>query len=174
MSVAMPRSPRHTTRGVVFIHGAPTALCPHIAWAIEAVLDQRISIDWIPQPILPRTVRTELSLTGAVGTGAELASALRGWEGLRYEVTEDPTEVSDGSRWSFTPSLGIHHSMTSVNGDAVIHEDRLRDAMIRNRGDADALQEEIDLLLGVPWDDELEPFRYAGEGAPVRWLHKVG
>ena len=36
------------------------------------------------------------------------------------------------------------------------------------------LQEEIDLLLGVPWDDELEPFRFAGEGSPVRWLHKVG
>ena len=25
----------------------------------------------------------------------------------------------------------------------------------------------------MPWDDELEPFRYAGEGAPVRWLHQV-
>ncbi|WP_353511427.1 DUF3145 domain-containing protein [Intrasporangium sp.] len=174
MSVAMPRSPRYTTRGVVFIHGAPTALCPHIVWAIEAVLDQRISLDWIPQPILPRTVRTELSWTGAVGTGAELASALRGWEGLRYEVTEDPTAVSDGSRWSFTPSLGIHHTMTSVSGDAVVQEDRLRDALIRSRGDAAALQDEMDLLLGVPWDDELEPFRYAGEGAPVRWLHKVG
>ena len=24
------------------------------------------------------------------------------------------------------------------------------------------------------WDDELEPFRYAGAGAPVRWLHRVG
>ncbi|MHB1008995.1 MAG: DUF3145 family protein, partial [Propionibacteriaceae bacterium] len=28
-------------------------------------------------------------------------------------------------------------------------------------------------LLGAPWDDELEPFRYAGDGAPVRWLHQV-
>ena len=43
MSVAMQRSSRYTTRGVVFIHGAPTALCPHIVWAIEAVLDQRIA-----------------------------------------------------------------------------------------------------------------------------------
>ena len=24
-----------------------------------------------------------------------------------------------------------------------------------------------------PWDDELESFRHAGEGAPVRWLHQV-
>jgi hypothetical protein len=45
---------------------------------------------------------------------------------------------------------------------------------MRTRGDADALQDEIDLLLGVPWDEELEVFRYAGDGASVRWLHKVG
>ena len=32
---------------------------------------------------------------------------------------------------------------------------------------------EIDNLLGKPWDDELETFRHAGEGAPVRWLHQV-
>ncbi len=33
---------------------------------------------------------------------------------------------------------------------------------------------ELDLALGQAWDDELEPFRYAGDGAPVRWLHRVG
>ena len=27
---------------------------------------------------------------------------------------------------------------------------------------------------GEAWDEELEPFRHAGEGAPVRWLHQVG
>jgi hypothetical protein len=27
--------------------------------------------------------------------------------------------------------------------------------------------------MGGPWDRELEPFRFAGEGAPVRWLHQV-
>ena len=48
------------------------------------------------------------------------------------------------------------------------------EAIARTRGDVIALQEEIDLLLGVPWDEELEPFRYAGDGAPVRWLHQVG
>jgi len=37
-----------------------------------------------------------------------------------------------------------------------------------------SLEAELRLLLGQPWDDELEPFRHAGEGAPVRWLHQVG
>lgn len=171
MSVVRPRV---STRGVVFVHGAPTALCPHVTWAIEAVLGHQVSIDWTPQPVAPRTVRAELTWTGPVGTGAELASALRGWDGLRYEVTEEPSASADGGRWSYTPRLGIHHTMTSVSGDAVVQEDRLREAIARTRGDVIALQEEIDLLLGVPWDEELEPFRYAGDGAPVRWLHQVG
>lgn len=171
MSVVRPRV---STRGVVFVHGAPTALCPHVTWAIEAVLGHQVSIDWTPQPVAPRTVRAELTWTGAVGTGAALASALRGWDGLRYEVTEEPSPSADGGRWSYTPRLGIHHTMTSVSGDAVVQEDRLREAIARTRGDVIALQEEIDLLLGVPWDEELEPFRYAGDGAPVRWLHQVG
>jgi hypothetical protein len=35
-------------------------------------------------------------------------------------------------------------------------------------------EHEVDRLLGKPWDDELEPFRRAGDGAPVRWLHAAG
>ena len=34
-----------------------------------------------------------------------------------------------------------------------------------------ALEQELERLLGTPWDNELEPFRRAGDGAPVRWLH---
>ena len=48
---------------------------------------------------------------------------------------------------------------------------------MRNAMSADepgAMLAELDLALGRAWDDELEPFRYAGEGAAVRWLHKVG
>ena len=32
----------------------------------------------------------------------------------------------------------------------------------------------VDKLLGAPWDEALEPFRRAGDGAPVTWLHRVG
>jgi hypothetical protein len=61
-----------------------------------------------------------------------------------------------------------------MHGDILIPEDRLRAAMQRaGRGEAD-LESELSKLLGKPWDDELEPFRYAGAGAPVRWLHRVG
>jgi hypothetical protein len=37
-----------------------------------------------------------------------------------------------------------------------------------------SLEAELSLLLGEPWDAELEPFRRAGDGAPVRWLNATG
>jgi len=37
-----------------------------------------------------------------------------------------------------------------------------------------ALEEELSRLLGEPWDCELEPFRCAADGAPVRWLNATG
>ena len=170
VSVAMPCV---MTRGVVFIHSTPTALCPHIIWALESALGQQIAVKWTRQPLGPTLVRAELAWAGEAGAGATIASALRGWDHLRYEVTEDPSPGSDGSRWSHTPSLGIHHTWTSAGGDAVINEDRLRAAISVSKGDPGVLAQELDLLLGVAWDNELEPFRYAGDGDSVRWLHKV-
>ncbi len=60
-----------------------------------------------------------------------------------------------------------------MNGDILVGEDRLKQAMVTAALGVRDLAEGIDDLLGRPWDDELEPFRYAGDGAPVRWLHKV-
>ena len=55
-----------------------------------------------------------------------------------------------------------------------MREDRLRSALARASSDPGVtVEEEIAGLLGAPWDEELEPFRYAGDGAPVRWLHQV-
>ena len=163
-----------TSRGVVYVHSAPTSLCPHIGWALESTLGQRVDLDWTPQPAGSRLVRAELTWVADAGTGARIASALRGWDHLRYEVTEEPSPGVDGSRWSHTPGLGIHHSWVSASGDALVHEDQIRAAVARAAGDAAMLQAELDQVLGAAWDRELEPFRYAGEGAPVRWLHQVG
>jgi hypothetical protein len=32
----------------------------------------------------------------------------------------------------------------------------------------------LDKALGTAWDAELEPYRYAGDGAPVTLLTRVG
>jgi hypothetical protein len=163
-----------TTRGVLFVHSAPSALCPHIEWAAGGVLGLRLTLDWIPQPASPGTFRTELSWQGEAGTGARLTSALRGWAHLRYEITEEPSGGSDGARWSHTPELGIFHAMMDIHGNVVVSEDRVRMAMEVGRDDPLRMRNELELALGQAWDEELEPFRYAGDGAPVRWLHRVG
>jgi hypothetical protein len=161
-------------RGVVFIHSAPRALCPHLEWAVGRVLGRAVSFDWTDQAVLAGSRRAEFYWTGPAGTGAALATAIRGWEHLRFEVTEDPTPRSDGGRWLHTPSLGIHYALTDSAGNVVIGEDRIRYAMELAAGDPRELERELKVALGSAWDDELEPFRHASDDAPVVWLHKVG
>ena len=164
---------RTTSRGVLFVHSAPSALCPHIEWAVGGVLGLPANPTWTPQPAQSGTYRAELSWTGATATAAAVASGLRGWNQLRFEVTEDPSATSEGQRYSYTPDLGVFHAMTGLHGDVLIPEDRIKAFRVKAAlGEVD-LESALDGLLGVAWDAELEPFRHAGDGAPVRWLHQV-
>ena len=163
-----------TARGVVFVHSAPRALCPHIEWAAGRALDRAVNFSWVDQPVLRGAQRAEFYWEGAQGTGAQLAAALRGWEHLRYEVTEDATAGSDGGRWMHTPDLGIFFAQTDTAGNLVIPEDRVRYAMELAGSNALELHRELRLALGQAWDDELEVFRHASDDNQVVWLHKVG
>lgn len=161
-------------RGVLYVHSAPAALCPHIEWAVGAALGAQEKLEWEPQPAAPGTYRAEINWMAIQGSGAKLASSLRGWAHLRYEITEEASEGSDGSRWSHTPELGIFHATTDVTGNIMVSEDRIRYAYEQASGDPSAVYHELSLALGEAWDEELEPFRQAADGANVRWLHRVG
>ena len=163
-----------SARGVIYVHSAPRALCPHLEWAVGRALGRAVNFEWDEQPVLPGARRAEFCWEGPVGTGASLSSAMHGWEHLRFEVTEDPTPRSDGGRWLHTPDLGIHYAQTDAAGNVVIGEDRIRYAMEIAAGDVRELQRELSVALGQAWDDELEIFRHASDQAPVVWLHKVG
>lgn len=163
-----------TTRGVLFVHACPRALSSHVEWAIAAVLEREVSLSWGTQPVLPSTVRAELTWHGPAGSGARLVTALRGFTGLRYEVTEDPSPGHEGERYSYTPNLGVFRATVGLHGDVQISEDRLRAAMAESMQNGTSLRADLDALLGSAWDAELEPFRYAGQGAQVRYLHRVG
>lgn len=156
------------------IHSAPAALRPHLEWAIGGVFGRPVELHWSDQPAEPRALRTEYTWQGPVGTGAKLASALRGCDRLRFEVTEEPTASTEGLRWAYTPSLGVFSAAIGATGDVMVHEDRLRQAILADALGRRPLIEAVADLLGEPWDGELEAFRQAGEGAPVRWLHQVG
>lgn len=161
------------TRGVIYVHSAPSAVCPHVEWALAGVLGVRVNPDWTGQPVSTGSYRMELSWQGESGTGATLASALRGWKQVRYEVTEEPSPGCEGARYSYTPDLGLFHAVTGIHGDILIPEDRLKSAVVKATLGEATLEQELSALLGQRWDEELEPFRYAGDGAPVRWLHQV-
>ncbi len=185
-----------TVRGVLQIHSAPPALSPHIEWAVAGVFGVPVHLHWIEQPASPGSVRTELAWEGRPGSSGEIASALASWKMLRFEVTEEASPGCDAVRFSCTPALGMFSAALSANGDIMISENRLRAVMTLAASSAEgdssglrglqelhtprhpalggSLEAELALLLGVPWDAELEPFRHASAGAPVRWLHATG
>lgn len=156
------------TRGVLYVHAAPSALRPHLEWAVGGAFGAPVRLEWQAQPAEPGLQRCEHSWVGPVGIGAKVVSALRGWEHLRFELTEEPTATTDGQRWMWTPRLGLFRGQVGQSGDIVVPEERIRWAMAQDDPDSALLD-----LLGEPWDAELEVFRWAGEGAPVRWLHSA-
>jgi hypothetical protein len=156
-----------STTGVVYIHSSPAALCPHVEWALSDALDCRANLKWTAQPAFDGQLRATTNWTGPVGTGARLASVLRSWQMLRFEVTEDPSEGVDGERFAHVPGLGLWHGATSANGDVMVGEQRLRSILEQGRGDVYA---QLDHVLGTAWDAELEQFRLGGVGGEVTWL----
>ncbi len=161
------------TRGVLYVHSTPRALCPHLEWAVGDVLGSRVGLDWLPQPVLPGQVRGEVSWQAAPGTAARLTSALRQFRTVRYEVAEEPSRGSEGERFAVTPSLGVFRATMGPHGDIMIHEERLRALLASTSSDPAVLREGLSTILGAQWDAELEPFRRAGDGVAVRWLHQV-
>lgn len=161
-------------RGVLYVHSSPRALCPHVEWAAGRAIGRAVNFTWIEQPVQKGAQRTDFFWEGPPGTGAAIASALRGWEQLRYEVTEDAGNGTDGARWMHTPDLGIFSAQTDTAGNIVIPEDRIRYAMEAGGVNALELHRELRLAIGQAWDDELESFRHAAEKSPVVWLHRAG
>jgi Protein of unknown function (DUF3145) len=157
-----------SAQGVLYVHSAPPALCSHIEWAVARIVGAPVSMPWVSQPASPGSLRAELSWHARPGTAGAIASELAGWNRLRFEVTEDGSPGCDGVRHCYTPDLGIFTAVTAANGDIMVPENRLRAVM-----NLASLEDEIARLLGTAWDNELEPFRRAADGAPVRWLNAM-
>lgn len=164
---------RSATSGVVYVHSSPAAVCPHVEWAVSGALGTRAELRWAAQPAAPGQLRAECAWTGDPGTAAKLVAALKAWPMLRFEVTEEPSSGIDGERFCFAPGIGLWHAHTSANGDVVLNENQLR-SMLANNKSSESFTHHLEGLLGAPWDEALEPFRRAGDGAPVTWLHRVG
>jgi hypothetical protein len=147
-----------SVHGVLQVHSAPPALCPHIEWAVAGVLGVPVGMSWVSQPAAPGTLRGELSWQARPGTAGSIVSALTGWNRMRFEVTEEASPGCDAVRYSYTPSLGTFSAVTSANGDILISENRLLAAMTVAAGaksgvpaaSSTSLEDELDRLLGRP------------------------
>ena len=193
-----------SVRGVLQVHSAPPALCPHIEWAVAGIIGVPVRLPWVDQPAAPGTVRAELDWQGRAGTvghhhlgpGRLEPAAVRGDRGGQPRLRRGPLQPHA------VPGHVLARS-PSASGDILVPEGRLRAAMTARRclgarpgpgrqrpgpawtrcasGTARAIPRSAarwrpswPCCSGQPWDDELEPFRHAADGAPVRWLHATG
>jgi Protein of unknown function (DUF3145) len=164
-----------SAQGVLYVHSAPPALCSHIEWAVARIVGAPVVMPWVSQPASPGSLRAELTWQARPGTAGAIASELAGWNRLRFEVTEDSSPGCDGVRHCYTPDLGTFTAVTAANGDIMVPEDRLRAVLqLARQAGRGSLEDEVGRLLGTAWDNELEPFRRAADGAPVRWLNATG
>ncbi len=163
----------NNTSGVLYVHSCLPAMMPHMEWALGRALGHAVSFAWSEQPILPGTMRAEFEWQGSEATAALVASSLRGWDQLRFEITQNASAANDGGRWLHTPELGIFYMQLDTAGNTVVPEDRIRSAIENSGNDSAQLTRELRLALGQAWDDELEPFRHAGSPGSLVWLNRA-
>ena len=141
--------------GLVVLHSAPSALRQHIEWGLNSLLGAPQNIFWRDQPLNPGTVRTTIEFRAPIGTAAKIATALKNWHYLRFEVSELGTH--GGEIFRCTPELGIHRATVDPVGTILVSEVVIRKALAHF--DDLEVRENLGLALGTEWEEALEPYR---------------
>ena len=143
-------------RGQLIIHSAPSALRQHIDWAIQELLGATVQCHWTPQPLKAGTYKCRISWRDRQRVAAQLASSLRSWHYITFEVQEDTN--TGGELFRCTPELGIHRAVTDLSGAVVVTEDQIEN-ILRNNHDEDSIRAGVSLIIGSDWEYQLERFR---------------
>ncbi len=159
--------------GMLAVLACPPPLCPHLEFAVSAVLSSPVSLTWTEQPSSPGSFHAALQWRAPCGTAGRLAGQLRRLGPVSFDVVEGPSPGCDSERYSHTPELGLHRASIAANGDVVVGEAALRALIDRGEG-RETLARGLHRLLGTAWDDVLEPLRQGAHGAPVTWLRRTG
>jgi hypothetical protein len=151
-------------------------LCPHLEFALAAELEHPVTLRWSAQPADPGALTAAVDLTGPTGLAGRLAGRLRALGPVRFDICEGPTSAAEAERYSYTPDLGLFRASLAANGDVVVAEGQLRAllAASHDAGGAARLVHGLERALGTAWDEELEPLRQGGSGAPISWLRRTG
>jgi hypothetical protein len=141
--------------GLLTIHSAPSALSQHIEWGLNAILGYTGEYSWRDQPLAPGTLRTIIEYRAPLGTAAKIATSLKNWHYLRFEVQEFCSEGAELFR--FTPELGMHRALTDGIGSILISENVIRKSLATF--DDLEIRENLEVALGSAWELALEPMR---------------
>ena len=141
--------------GYISINVAPSALRQHIEWGLNSLLATPQNFSWRTKPLAAGTYRTHLDIRVPIGTAAKIASLLKNWHYLQFEVSE--LDEFGGELFRFTPELGIHRAQLDSVGNLLLTENQIAKAL--TSFDDLEIRENLELLLGRPWDLALEPFR---------------
>ena len=153
------------SKGLVFIHQAPSALLTHIEWTISGVSGAPITISWQALPSPKQGYRALSHWEGPVGSGAVLATSFMNLKQLSFEVIEQDSLADSGYRWSYTPTLGMFSSATDEAGNILVSENQLRFIVDSCGSNGLKLQAELRKVLGQAFDDELEAYRELFDGS---------
>ena len=150
------KRPTPGVSGLLVIHSAPSALRTHIEWGIQSILGAQVALTWKSQPMSAGTYRTSLSFRTPRSVVPKIASALRNWHYLRFEVREE--SLDGGELYRATPELGMHRAVIDGLGSIMVNESQILTAM-ENSFDEESLRFALGKVLGTAWDEELEPYR---------------
>jgi hypothetical protein len=112
------------------------------------------------QSLDPGAMKSSVNWSGSKSTAQELASTLRGWHYVTFEIFESSTSGSDGAIYMFTPELGLFVGSVGPHGDIMVNENQITRLIDSNRPSL-AIFEELEKFLGRPWDAVLETYRRA-------------
>jgi|GEM_PF-1277345 len=169
---------------VVQIHGVPRSLLSRLDWAVSsvigasAVFGDNPAFSWVPlsghlllalgssvgskEQMFSAHLSFDVSQANASQTASVLASELARWQSIWFEVSVECTSNFLGQRFCFTPLLGLFHAELDHAGNQVFGENQLLGALqLSEIAGNNELAERLKMLLGVPWDLQLEPLRRA-------------
>jgi hypothetical protein len=161
-------------RGELKIYSCPRSVCSHTEWALSDIFQNKIELDWNPQPIAPDSLSTNFTWNGPVGLSSRVVSVLSKWPKIRLEVFQYSNGKTSNERYALAPKLGIFRADINDLGETILTESRLRTALERSRLESEPFEVELSFLLGTPWDEDLEPFRRSHNGSSIRWISKTG
>jgi len=157
MSIKTVKTTRSLS-GDLRIYSAPKALLRHIQWSLNAIFEEKVKLEWVVQPMVAGAYACELQWRGNTECASKIASTLRSWHFVRFEVREFPTEGGEGVLYRATPTLGMHQAVTASTGDVMVHENRILTILSQSVG-YESLRANIEAALGIAWDVELECYR---------------